>query len=92
MPDGKKTNKEGRHGVKQSKDTLIILISSSGNSKNIVNAARWCCDGSLSYVTLSGFKRNNKLNRMNSNFNYWVNSTDYGIVENIHQILLHSVI
>ena len=74
------------------KETLIILISSSGDSMNIVNAAEWCDTNSICYVTLSGFNINNKLNNFNSKFKYWVDSTDYGIVENAHQILLHSII
>jgi D-sedoheptulose 7-phosphate isomerase len=74
------------------KETLIILISSSGDSMNIVNAAEWCDTNSICYVTLSGFNINNKLNNFNPKFKYWVDSTDYGIVENAHQILLHSII
>tara|TARA_B100001094_G_C17866673_1_gene640068 strand:- start:46 stop:534 length:489 start_codon:yes stop_codon:yes gene_type:complete len=74
------------------KETLIILISSSGDSMNIVNAAEWCDTNLISYITLSGFNINNKLNNFNPKFKYWVDSNDYGIVENAHQILLHSIL
>lgn len=73
-------------------DTLTILISSSGNSMNIVNAAKYCEENSLPYVALSGFKKNNKLNNMNADFKYWVNAESYGVVEIAHEILLHSIV
>ena len=73
-------------------DTLIILISSSGNSMNIINAAKYCEKNSLTYIALSGFKRNNKLNNMNADFKYWVDVESYGVVEIAHETLLHSII
>lgn len=74
------------------KNTLVILISSSGNSMNIVNAAKYCEKGNINYLALTGFDKNNKLNSMNAKFKYHVDSNDYGIVECLHQILLHSII
>ena len=74
------------------KDTLVILISSSGNSMNIVNSAKYLEFRDLNYIALTGFDKNNKLNNMNATFKYHVDSNDYGIVECIHQILLHSII
>ena len=74
------------------KDTLVILISSSGNSMNIINAAKYCEDSDITYLALTGFNKNNKLNNMNASFKYYVNSDDYGIVECLHQILLHSIL
>jgi|TARA_R110001592_G_scaffold98243_2_gene280762 D-sedoheptulose 7-phosphate isomerase len=74
------------------KDTLVILISSSGNSMNIINAAKYCEYNDITYLALTGFNKNNKLNNMNSSFKYYVDSDDYGIVECTHQILLHSII
>ena len=74
------------------KDTLVILISSSGNSMNIVNAAKYCENSDITYLALTGFNKNNKLNNMNASFKYHVDSDDYGIVECLHQILLHSIL
>jgi len=75
------------------KDTLIILISSSGESDNILNAAKYCENKNLRYVTLSGFKKDNRLNAfVGSDINYWVNSKDYGVIECAHLIFLHSII
>ena len=59
---------------------------------NIVYAAKYCEKNSLTYIALSGFKRNNKLNNMNADFKYWVNVESYGVVEIAHETLLHSII
>ena len=74
------------------KDTLVILISSSGDSMNIVNAAKYCESSEIDYIALSGFNKNNKLNNLNSKLKFWVDSTDYGIVECTHQAFLHSIL
>jgi len=42
-------------------------------------------------VTLTGFNKKNYLN-LNGDLNFWVNSKVYNYVENIHQIILLSVI
>ena len=74
------------------KDTLVILISSSGNSMNIVNAAKYCEDNNITYLALTGFNSNNKLNNMNPMWRWHVDSDDYGILECVHQIVLHSIL
>jgi D-sedoheptulose 7-phosphate isomerase len=43
------------------KDTLVILISSSGQSKNIINCAKHCARHFIPFVLLSGFKQDNQL-------------------------------
>ena len=40
-----------------SKQDLFILISSSGISNNIVNAAQYCKKNNINLITLSGFKK-----------------------------------
>lgn len=75
-------------------ETLVILISSSGNSKNILNCAEYCKE-ELKMVTLSGFSPDNKLKTLygeSSLLHFYVPSTDYGIVEVLHELILHSVI
>jgi len=74
------------------KDTLVILISSSGNSMNIVNASVYCELNLINYIALSGFNEDNKLNNLNSKLKFWVDSSDYGIVECTHQAFLHSIL
>lgn len=74
--------------------SLVILISSSGNSQNILNAAEFCA-GKHNMITLSGFNPDNKLRTKysrDSDLHFYVPSRDYGIVEYVHGIILHSVI
>ena len=39
------------------KNDMLILISSSGTSKNIVNGASYCKENNIPLITLSGFKK-----------------------------------
>jgi D-sedoheptulose 7-phosphate isomerase len=81
-----------------SPNTLVILISSSGNSKNIVNALQTAKELDCNIITLSGFGMWNLMNEYlpdlgsNSVLNYYVPSNSYGVIENAHQIFLHSII
>lgn len=78
-----------------SPNQLAILISSSGNSANIVNAAYTCDRLGTAMVLLSGFDPMNKLNTLESKnikMNYWVDSDNYGEVEMLHHILLHAIV
>jgi D-sedoheptulose 7-phosphate isomerase len=75
-------------------DTLVILMSSSGNSQNILNCAEYC-QGKHPIITLSGFDIDNKLRKNytdKSLLHFYVPSRDYGIVECLHEVILHSVI
>jgi len=75
------------------KETLVILISSSGNSMNVFNCAVHCKSLNISMLLLSGFDKNNKLNSFNGGkFKYWVDSHDYGVVEISHLVFLHSIL
>ena len=76
------------------KTDLVILISSSGNSKNIVNAAKYCSKKKIKLITLTGFYKKNNLRSINkyNKLNIWVNSKNYNIIENLHQIILLTAI
>lgn len=76
------------------KDTLVIIMSSGGESKNMLNAQQWCEENKVDYGVLSGFAENNSLRKtsVNALWNYYINSTDYGVVECVHQIFLHGVV
>ena len=69
------------------KGDLLILISSSGMSKNIINGCKIARKKKMKIVTLSGFQKTNLLNKK-GDINIWINSKVYNIVENIHQIIL----
>ncbi len=73
------------------KEDSLVAISSSGNSKNIVNAAQVAVDHKISLITLSGFKKDNLLRKM-GNLNIWINQEDYGLVETGHFFILHTII
>tara|TARA_B100000965_G_C19461684_1_gene700017 strand:+ start:213 stop:755 length:543 start_codon:yes stop_codon:yes gene_type:complete len=72
------------------KNDLVILISSSGESKNMINAAKYC-KGRLKLITFTGFKKNNTLSKI-GRINLWINSKKYNFVENIHQLILLSIV
>ena len=82
--------------VREKEKTLVILISSSGNSENIIRCADWCDKlSNIDLMTLTGFDIDNRLKKMNlknRKINYWVDSKDYGIVECTHMIFLHMVV
>ena len=66
---------------------LVILISSSGRSANIVNGAAKAKEMGLDVVTFSGFDKNNAL-RKSGTVNFWVDSRDYNVVEMTHHVWL----
>ncbi len=69
---------------------LLIAVSSSGNSQNIVNAVEAANNKGAKSLTLSGFKPDNKL-RTTGTYNLWIESMSYGYVEIGHALLLHYV-
>jgi D-sedoheptulose 7-phosphate isomerase len=70
---------------------LVILISSSGESDNIINAARASKNRGLNLITLSGFAKDNRLSKL-GNINLWVDSKKYNYVEITHQTWLLSLV
>lgn len=71
---------------------LLIVISSSGCSKNMLNGVKAARNGNFkSVVTLSGFDEDNPLNKL-GDINFWVDSKAYNFVENIHQIWLLTIV
>ena len=70
---------------------LIILISSSGKSPNIINAAKYCNNNKIDLITLSGFSKNNELKSL-GNINFYVNSENYNHIEMVHHIILVSMV
>jgi len=70
---------------------VVILISSSGQSANIVNAALKAKTMCLKLITLSGFNEDNRLKKL-GDINLWVNNSQYNIVEIVHQTWLLTVV
>lgn len=67
---------------------LLITISSSGNSANIIKTIEIARSKGMSVVTLSGLKPDNK-SRQLGDLNLYIPAKTYGIVECAHQVLLH---
>jgi D-sedoheptulose 7-phosphate isomerase len=71
------------------KNDIVILISSSGESQNIIEAAKFCIKKKIKLITLSAFNFNNKLKRLNKNgINFYINTKSYNISEISHLIIL----
>ena len=70
---------------------LLIAISSSGESLNIINAVKYAKSKSGKVITLSGFKTENSLRKL-GDINFHINVSSYGIVESYHQVILHIIL
>ena len=70
---------------------ILILISSSGQSENMLIAAKKAKFMGISVVTLSGFESNNPLRKL-GDINLWANSTVYNTVEMTHHIWLLAIV
>jgi len=67
---------------------LLIAISSSGNSQNILNVIAQAREMGLKVVTLSGLMSDNP-SRQLGDLNVYIPAKTYGIVECAHQVILH---
>lgn len=72
------------------KGDLIIIISSSGNSKNIVNLLKYTKKEKLFTIGFSGF--DGGYLKKNSNISIHINANNYGISEDSHHILMHLIL
>ena len=74
------------------KGDSTILISAGGNSKNMVNAAKYIKRKKIGkLITLTGNQSNNLLKKY-GDINFWVNTKAYNHIENVHQLLLLSIV
>ena len=70
----------------------LILISAGGNSPNMANGANQARKMKIrKIITFTGNEENNNLKKL-GDINFWVNSKAYNHIENIHQILLLSLV
>lgn len=70
---------------------VLILISSSGNSRNIINATKVIQKLKLNLITLSGFSKKNHLQNKGV-INFHVESQNYNVVESTHLIILLQIV
>lgn len=77
-------------GLMAKPDDILICISSSGASMNILNGADRARGIGCNIITLSGFEPTNPLRRL-GDVNFYVASDSYGKVEVIHLAVLHCI-
>jgi len=70
---------------------LLVALSSSGESENIIRAIRTIRKFNGIVITLTGFKENNRI-RGTGDWNIYVPVEHYGIVESIHNIILQQIV
>ena len=75
-------------------DTLVVIMSSGGESENMLRCLDWCEGNRIPYGVLTGFDLNNSIRTQADHalWNYHIVSYDYGVVECVHQIFLHGVV
>lgn len=70
---------------------LLVAISSSGNSRNILLGVEAARALGCRVVTLSGFDAGNQLRRK-GDINFYVDNAEYGFVEISHLAICHAVL
>lgn len=70
------------------KGDLLVAISSSGESQNILNAVSTASKLGIKVVTLSAMNKNNRL-RASGDINIHIEAQDYGHAETCHAAILH---
>jgi len=70
------------------KNDLIIIISSSGNSKNIIELVKFAKKRKITTIGFSGFKGGYL--KKNSDISIHIEAQNYGISEDAHHILMHA--
>lgn len=73
------------------KGDLLVAISSSGKSPNILNAVKAAKKYGCNVFTLSGFTKSNPLRKL-GDINLYVPSSEYGFVEIAHLCLSHAML
>jgi len=73
-------------------EDILILISSSGKSQNMINACKSARNKKISkIITFTGHSKDNPLSKL-GDINFWINSKAYNFVENAHQIWLLTIV
>jgi len=72
------------------KGDILFAISSSGKSKNILNATKEAKRKGCFLITLSGFAKKNPLRKL-GDLNFYLPSGSYGFVEIAHLAICHCI-
>jgi phosphoheptose isomerase len=68
---------------------VIVAVSSSGRSANIVSALTWARDNGLRTIAVTGF--DGGPSRIIAEVSVHVDCTNYGIIEDLHQAIMHAL-
>jgi D-sedoheptulose 7-phosphate isomerase len=68
-------------------DDLILIFSGSGDSKNVVNAARWAQENKIKVAGLLGANGGRVSEYLTHEFR--VASRDMQVIENVHLVVVH---
>lgn len=66
---------------------VVIFISCSGNSPNLVNCAEYAAKKQIKIISLTGFNGKNKLSEI-SDISLSVDSKAYNLIESIHTLYM----
>ena len=66
---------------------VLLAISASGNSENIVNAATWARKNQMKVIAFTGFEGGRMASLATVHLH--VEADNYGIIEDVHQSLMH---
>ena len=70
---------------------ILIAMSSSGKSENIICAAKAAKANNLKIITLSGFDKDNSLRGV-GDINFYIPSDSYGHIEVLHHSICHCLV
>ena len=74
-----------------SEKDILVTISSSGNSPNIVKAIKTGRKKDSYIITLSGKSSDNQSRKL-GDLNFYVPLDTYGLVESAHSVILHAAL
>ncbi|MFC1570446.1 SIS domain-containing protein [Candidatus Omnitrophota bacterium] len=77
-------------GMFAEENDILIAVSSSGKSENILKGVSAAKEKGSKVITLSGFGADNPLKKM-GDVNFYVPSSEYGFVETIHTSICHCI-
>ncbi|MFP6777019.1 MAG: SIS domain-containing protein [Alphaproteobacteria bacterium] len=66
---------------------ILLTISSSGDSENVVRAVDWASVNNVQTISLTGFEGGRTAR--GANINIHVKGDNYGVVEDTHQSIMH---
>jgi phosphoheptose isomerase len=73
------------------KKAVVIAISSSGNSDNVCAGLSYAKVAGYTTIAFTGFSGGKIVKNNLADYNFHVNSDNYGVIEDCHMMILHSL-